>query len=84
MDTVLITATDCQKCNYVKSHIDCSQIIVYDRSDKKAIALMAFHEILNKDLHLPILIYDDLDGETQIIAGNGTKIVNKIREIVYV
>ena len=84
MDVVLITAPDCQKCNYVKSHIDCSQITVYDRSDKKAMALMAFHDILTKDLHLPILIYDDLDGETQIIAGNGVKIVDKIKEIIYV
>ncbi len=84
MDVVLITAPDCQKCNYVKSHVDCSQITVYDRSDKKAMALMAFNDILTKDLHLPILIYDDLDGETQIIAGNGVKIVEKIREIVYV
>lgn len=84
MDVVLITAPDCQKCNYVKSHIPCSEITVYDRSDKKAMALMAFHEILNKDLHLPILIYDDLDGETQIIAGNGVKIVEKLKEIIYV
>jgi len=83
MGVTLITAPDCQKCNYVKSHVDCSRIEVLDRSSTKATVLMAYHEILDKDLHLPVLIYDDLDGETQIIAGKSVEIVKKIKEIIY-
>lgn len=83
MNTILITAPECSKCNYVKSHVDCTGIKVLDRSDSEAMAYMTYFGIYDDALiHLPVLIVDADDDETQILHGNGIKIVKKIKEIM--
>jgi hypothetical protein len=82
MNTILITAPECKKCNYVKAHVDCSKIKVLDRSEVDAMAYMTYFGIYDDALiHLPVLIVDADDDETEIIHGNGVKIVKKIKEL---
>lgn len=76
---VLITASECKKCEYVKKHVDCKHVDVLDRNSTDAIALMAVHGIYDKDLHLPVFISDKYDDEPEIIAGHGLQIIERIK-----
>lgn len=76
---VLITASECNKCNYVKSHVDCSKVEVLDRESPEAMAIMVMYGVYDKDLHLPIFISDKYNDDAEIIAGKSLEIIERIK-----
>ena len=78
---VLITGSDCQKCNWLKKKIAKEELgndmIILDKDDKETLGQLAYHEMLEKmPLNLPILIYD----EETFLAGESMKSLKIIRE----
>ncbi|HSA35645.1 MAG TPA: hypothetical protein P5202_03665 [Methanomassiliicoccales archaeon] len=73
-EILLFTKPDCQKCEYVKSHLPegVSPRIV-DTSIADGLAEAAYYEILHKNL--PILVVDDEVFEGSIV------IINKLKEL---
>jgi len=73
-EIILFTKPDCQKCDYVKSHLpEGVRPRIVNTSDADGLAEAAYYELLNKNL--PILVVDDEVFEGSII------IINKLKEL---
>jgi glutaredoxin len=73
-EIILFTKPDCQKCEYVKSHMpEGVQPRIVNTSDADGLAEAAYYELLHKNL--PILVVDDEVFEGSII------IINKLKEL---
>jgi glutaredoxin len=73
-EIILFTKPDCQKCDYVKSHLpEGVQPRIVNTSDADGLAEAAYYELLHKNL--PILVVDDEVFEGSII------IINKLKEL---
>jgi glutaredoxin len=73
-EIILFTKPDCQKCEYVKTHLpDGVQPRIVNTSDADGLAEAAYYELLHKNL--PILVVDDEVFEGSIV------IINKLKEL---
>lgn len=73
-EIILFTKPDCQKCEYVKSHMpEGVQPRIVNTSDADGLAEAAYYELLHKNL--PILVVDDEVFEGSIV------IINKLKEL---
>ncbi len=73
-EIILFTKPDCQKCEYVKSHLpEGVQPRIVNTSDADGLAEAAYYELLHKNL--PILVVDDEVFEGSIV------IINKLKEL---
>lgn len=73
-EIILFTKPDCQKCEYVKTHLpEGVQPRIVNTTEADGLAEAAYYELLNKNL--PILVVDDEVFEGSII------IINKLKEL---
>lgn len=73
-EIILFTKPNCQKCDYVKSHIpEGVHPRIVNTSEAEGLAEAAYYELLNKNL--PILVVDDEVFEGAIV------ILNKLKEL---
>ena len=73
-EIILFTKPDCQKCEYVKTHLpEGVEPRIVNTTDADGLAEAAYYELLHKNL--PILVVDDEVFEGSII------IINKLKEL---
>jgi glutaredoxin len=73
-EIILFTKPDCQKCEYVKSHLpEGLDMRMVNTTEAEGLAEAAYYELLNRNL--PILVVDDEVFEGSII------ILNKLKEL---
>lgn len=73
-EIILFTKPDCQKCEYVKSHLpEGVQPRIVNTTEADGLAEAAYYELLSKNL--PILVVDDEVFEGSIV------IINKLKEL---
>ncbi len=73
-EIILFTKPDCQKCEYVKTHLpEGVQPRIVNTTEAGGLAEAAYYELLNKNL--PILVVDDEVFEGSIV------IINKLKEL---
>lgn len=73
-EIILFTKPDCQKCEYVKSHLpEGVEPRIVNTTDADGLAEAAYYELLHKNL--PILVVDDEVFEGSIV------IINKLKEL---
>jgi len=73
-EIILFTKPDCQKCEYVKSHMpEGLDMRLVNTTEAEGLAEAAYYELLNRNL--PILVVDDEVFEGSII------ILNKLKEL---
>ncbi|KAF5067289.1 hypothetical protein DSECCO2_254760 [anaerobic digester metagenome] len=73
-EIILFTKPDCQKCEYVKTHLpEGIQPRIVNTTEADGLAEAAYYELLNKNL--PILVVDDEVFEGSIV------IINKLKEL---
>jgi glutaredoxin len=73
-EIILFTKPDCQKCEYVKSHMpEGLDMRMVNTTEAEGLAEAAYYELLNRNL--PILVVDDEVFEGSII------ILNKLKEL---
>jgi glutaredoxin len=73
-EIILFTKPDCQKCEYVKSHMPKGlDMRMVNTAEAEGLAEAAYYELLNRNL--PILVVDDEVFEGSII------ILNKLKEL---
>lgn len=73
-EIILFTKPDCQKCEYVKTHLpEGVQPRIVNTTDADGLAEAAYYELLHKNL--PILVVDDEVFEGSIV------IINKLKEL---
>jgi glutaredoxin len=73
-EIILFTKPDCQKCEYVKTHLpEGVQPRIVNTTEADGLAEAAYYELLNKNL--PILVVDDEVFEGSIV------IINKLKEL---
>ena len=73
-EIILFTKPNCQKCEYVKTHLpEGVQPRIVNTTEADGLAEAAYYELLNKNL--PILVVDDEVFEGSIV------IINKLKEL---
>ena len=73
-EIILFTKPDCQKCEYVKTHLpEGVEPRIVNTTDADGLAEAAYYELLHKNL--PILVVDDEVFEGCIV------IINKLKEL---
>lgn len=73
-EIILFTKPDCQKCEYVKTHLpEGVQPRIVNTTEADGLAEAAYYELLHKNL--PILVVDDEVFEGAIV------IINKLKEL---
>ncbi|HIH76150.1 MAG: hypothetical protein AB9819_01600 [Methanomassiliicoccales archaeon] len=73
-EIILFTKPDCQKCEYVKTHLpEGVQPRIVNTTEADGLAEAAYYELLHKNL--PILVVDDEVFEGSIV------IINKLKEL---
>jgi hypothetical protein len=75
-EIILFTKPDCQKCEYVKTHLPAGldgRLRLVNTTEAEGLAEAAYYELLNKNL--PILVIDDEVFEGSIL------ILNKLKEL---
>lgn len=73
-EIILFTKPDCQKCDYIKSHLpEGIDMRMVNTDEADGLAEAAYYELLNKNL--PILVVDDEVFEGSIV------ILNKLKEL---
>jgi len=73
-EIILFTKPDCQKCEYVKTHLpEGVEPRIVNTTDADGLAEAAYYELLHKNL--PILVVDDEVFEGSIV------IINKLKEL---
>ena len=73
-EIIPFTKPDCQKCEYVKTHLpEGVQPRIVNTTEADGLAEAAYYELLNKNL--PILVVDDEVFEGSIV------IINKLKEL---
>jgi glutaredoxin len=73
-EIILFTKPNCQKCEYVKSHLpEGLDMRMVNTSEAEGLAEAAYYELLNRNL--PILVVDDEVFEGSIV------ILNKLKEL---
>ncbi|HQN75579.1 MAG TPA: hypothetical protein PLR51_02035 [Methanomassiliicoccales archaeon] len=73
-EIILFTKPNCQKCEYVKTHLpEGVQPRIVNTTEADGLAEAAYYELLNKNV--PILVVDDEVFEGSIV------IINKLKEL---
>lgn len=73
-EIILFTKPNCQKCEYVKTHLpEGIQPRIVNTTEADGLAEAAYYELLNRNL--PILVVDDEVFEGSIV------IINKLKEL---
>jgi len=61
VEVEIITGKNCEKCTFLKGHLpEDNRITYYDQKSVDALTLLAYHQLLEQKLPLPIIFVDDV------------------------
>lgn len=85
MEVEIVTGARCAKCQYLKEHLPKdARIMYFDQKSAEGLTVLAYHELINSKLPLPIIVIDDvpqldlIDHETKTVLIS--RAVERIRE----
>jgi len=77
-ELILITKVDCQKCDWLKNKLEKESIEIetHDAKSVDGMVHLAFHGLLDDDVHMPVLLIND----DRHIAGKTLEMLKEIRQ----